>query len=92
MVDNSDRRRFWNCLKSKDDHMKETSTLPISEESWLSHFRSLPLKPQVAQVRNMSICEHRHYCLTFQISQKKKTSDNLQAKNIPKMASSKLAS
>ena len=29
--------------------MKETSTLPISEESWLSHFRSLPLKPQVAQ-------------------------------------------
>ena len=33
MVDNSKSRNFGNCLKSMDDSMKETSTLPISEES-----------------------------------------------------------
>ena len=27
--------------KSMDESMKEPSTPPISEESWLSHFRSL---------------------------------------------------
>ena len=41
MIDNSNSRNFWNCLKSMDDSMKETSTPPISEESWLSHFQSL---------------------------------------------------
>ena len=41
MIDNSNSRNFWNCLKSMDDSMKETSTSPISEESWLSHFQSL---------------------------------------------------
>ena len=41
MVDNSKSRNFGNCLKSMDDSMKETSTPPISEESWLSHFQSL---------------------------------------------------
>ena len=41
MIDNSNSRNFWNCLKSMDDSMKETSTPPISEESWLSHYQSL---------------------------------------------------
>ena len=41
MIDNSNSRNFWNCLKSMDDSMKETSTPPISEETWLSHFQSL---------------------------------------------------
>ena len=41
MIDNSNSRNFWNRLKSMDDSMKETSTPPISEESWLSHFQSL---------------------------------------------------
>ena len=40
-VDNSDSRNFWNCLKSMDDSVKETSIPPISEENWMSHFQSL---------------------------------------------------
>ena len=34
-VDNSDSRNFWNCLKSMDDSVKETSIPPISEETWM---------------------------------------------------------
>ena len=41
MLDNLNSRNFGNCLKFMDDSMKETSTPPISEESWLSHFPSL---------------------------------------------------
>ena len=41
MVDNSNSRKVWNCLKSMDDYTKESKTPPISEESWLSHFQSL---------------------------------------------------
>ena len=41
MVDNSNSGNFLNCLKSMDDSIKQTSTPPISEESWLSHFQSL---------------------------------------------------
>ena len=40
-VDNSNSRDFWNCLKSMDDSMKETTIPPISEENWMSHFQSL---------------------------------------------------
>ena len=38
MIDNSNSRNFWNCLKSMDDSMKETSTLPISEELVSLHY------------------------------------------------------
>ena len=41
MIDYSNSRNFWNCLKFMDHSMKETSTPPISEESWLTHFQSL---------------------------------------------------
>jgi len=40
-VDNSDSRNFWNCLKSMNDSVKETSIPLISEEIWMPHFQSL---------------------------------------------------
>ena len=40
-VDNPDSRNFWNCLKSMDDSVKETSIPPISEENWITQFQSL---------------------------------------------------
>ena len=40
-VDNTDSRNVWNCSKSTDDSVKETSIPPISEENWMSHFQSL---------------------------------------------------
>ena len=37
-VDDSDNKKFWNCLKSMDDTIKETSIPPVTEENWMSHF------------------------------------------------------
>ena len=38
---NSDKKHFWNCLKSMDDSVKQKVTPEISEENWLRHFQSL---------------------------------------------------
>ena len=40
-VDDSDNKKIWNCLKSMDDTIKETSIPPVTEENWMSHFQSL---------------------------------------------------
>ena len=37
---NSDKKHFWNCLKSMDDSVKQKVTAEISEENWLRHFQS----------------------------------------------------
>ena len=55
-VDDSDNKRFWNCLKSMDDTIKETSVPPVTEENWMSHFQSLhsnePLNPHQEMITN----------------------------------------
>ena len=55
-VDDSDNKRFWNCLKSMDDTIKETSIPPVTEENWMSHFQSLhsnePLNPHQEMITN----------------------------------------
>ena len=38
---NSDKKNFWNCLKSIDESVKQKVTPEISEENWLRHFQSL---------------------------------------------------
>ena len=38
---NSDKKYFWNCLKSVDDSVKQKAIPDISEENWLRHFQSL---------------------------------------------------
>ena len=38
---NSDKKHFWNCLKSMDESVKQKVTPEISEENWLRHFQSL---------------------------------------------------
>ena len=38
---NSDKKHFWNCLKSMDDSVKQKVTPENSEENWLRHFQSL---------------------------------------------------
>ena len=37
----SDKKHFWNCLKSIDDSVKLKHTPLISEENWMKHFQSL---------------------------------------------------
>ena len=32
---NSDKKHFWNCLKSMDDSVQQKVTPEISEENWL---------------------------------------------------------
>ena len=55
-VDDSDNKRFWNCLKSMDDTIKETSIPPVKKENWMSHFQSLhsnePLNPHQEMIAN----------------------------------------
>ena len=38
---NSDKKHFWNCLKSMDDSVKQKVTPEIWEENWLRLFQSL---------------------------------------------------
>ena len=38
---NPDKASFWNCLNSMSDTFNENVPAPISEESWLHHFKSL---------------------------------------------------
>ena len=38
---NSDKKPFWNCLKSMDDSVKQKVTPEISAENWLRHFQSV---------------------------------------------------
>ena len=40
-AENSDKKHFWQCLKSMDDTQKDKDIPLISEERWLNYFRSL---------------------------------------------------
>ena len=51
-VDDSDNKKFWNCLKSMDDTIKETSIPPVTEENWMSHFQSLHSNEPLMQRSN----------------------------------------
>ena len=73
MVDNSKSRNFWNCFKSMDDSMKETTTPPISEESWLSHFQSLhsnePLNSHQEELKRLEDAITQSHSLDYLITE-----------------------
>ena len=55
-AENSDKKHFWQCLKSMDDTQKDKDIPLISEERWLNYFRSLhsekPLNPTQQPIIN----------------------------------------
>ena len=63
-AENSDKKHFWQCLKSMDDTQKEKDIPLISEERWLNYFRSLhsekPLNPtQQSIINDLTYLESR---------------------------------
>ena len=55
-AENSDKKHFWQCLKSMDDTQKDKDIPLISEERWLNYSRSLhsekPLNPTQQSIIN----------------------------------------
>ena len=63
-AENSDKKHFWQCLKSMDDTQKDKDISLISEERWLNYFRSLhsekPLSPtQQSIINDLTYLESR---------------------------------
>ena len=63
-AENSDKKHFWQCLKSMDDTQKDKDIPLISEERWLNYFRSLhsekPLNPtQQSIINDLTYLESR---------------------------------
>ena len=70
-VDNSDSGNFWNCLKSMDNSVKETSIPPISEENWMSHFQSLHSKKRLLlnELRSLKDATTHSHSLDYLITE-----------------------
>ena len=48
----SDKKRFWDSLKSMDDTRKDKDDIPsISEDNWLTYFRSLHSKSHLGPIQ-----------------------------------------
>ena len=52
---NPDKASFWICLNSMSDTLNENIPAPISEESWLDHFKSLHSIDQTNSTRENEI-------------------------------------
>ena len=54
----SDKKRFWECLKSMDDTRGVKDDIPpISEDNWLTYFRSLHSKIPLNSIQQSIINE-----------------------------------
>ena len=63
---NPDKAPFWNCSNSMNDTLNENIPTPISEESWLDHFKSLhSIDPRNSTRENEIYREHERNSLTI---------------------------
>ena len=60
-AENSDKKHFWQCLKSMDDTQKDKDIPLISEERWLNYFRSPPSEKPLRNPTQQSIINDLTY-------------------------------